>query len=76
MTTRTPDTYIPDATYATLLDRLEQARPTADRPDLRSTLVEILGECGGIWPASVLNDPARVEGYEIGRANLGKLVSR
>ena len=24
-------------------------------------IVEVLGEIGGIWPASVLDDPARVE---------------
>ena len=50
------DTYIADATYAALRAELLElvALPLVHDPD--TELVRILGEVGGIWPQSVMDD--------------------
>lgn len=40
-------------TYHEMLDRLVAVKPTFNQPCVRSAMIEILGEIGNIWPASV-----------------------
>tara|TARA_R110002049_G_scaffold10127_1_gene50160 strand:- start:125754 stop:125939 length:186 start_codon:yes stop_codon:yes gene_type:complete len=47
----TPDHYIDDATYELLLQAIMNPVPSLD---LRSQLIETLGELGSVWPASCL----------------------
>lgn len=50
-------TYMPTDTYHHILDQLEKLFATFDptAPDcLRTRMIMILGEDGGIWPASCL----------------------
>lgn len=50
------DIYIDNKTYAALRAELAQliATPFVIEPD--TTVVEVLGEIGGIWPQSVVGD--------------------
>lgn len=54
-----------DALVAALLD-IRPANPFTGRIE-ESDIATVLGEVGGIWPASVLEDQAR--GYQLHRAN-------
>ena len=54
------ETYLPNARYDALIDALRQLRPDPITGELeRHQFVEVLGETASIWPASVLDDPAR-----------------
>ena len=56
------DHYLPADTYAALIEALAAAKadPATGRIE-PSCFPEILGEIGGIWPASVLDDHKREE---------------
>ncbi|MDE4173675.1 hypothetical protein PXK01_05885 [Phaeobacter sp. PT47_59] len=59
-TTQPTDTYIDDETYAAL--RAELLRLVAEQPvHPEVEIVRILGEVGGVWPRSVLDDAEREE---------------
>ncbi len=61
--------YRSESTWAALLAALPNVKPDPATGKLEPhCFVEVLGEVGNIWPASVLDDPAR--GYMPGRANL------
>lgn len=63
MQPRFMDTYLPDATYQSLKAKLAELieRPDQIAPglDAESAVVEALGEIGGVWPVSILNDTLR-----------------
>ena len=50
------DTYIDDHTYAALREELAELVATPFVFDQHSEIVRILGEIGGIWPRSVMDD--------------------
>lgn len=50
------DTYITDKTYATLRAELMHLIALPLVHDLDTEVVRILGEIGGIWPRSVMDD--------------------
>ncbi|GGA77935.1 hypothetical protein GCM10011491_01390 [Brucella endophytica] len=53
------DIYIASDTYHTMLDKLEHIARTFDPAapdDLRTQLVQAVGEDGGIWPEDCLNE--------------------
>ncbi|MEH6647787.1 hypothetical protein [Sulfitobacter sp.] len=53
----TPDTYLPDTDYNALLDALTALdRDPAHQQPLRDRITEVLGEIGGVWPASIHPD--------------------
>lgn len=54
------DTYINDQTYAALRAELAQLISSQSH-DADTELVRILGEIGGIWPRSVMDDAEREE---------------
>ncbi|GGA87827.1 hypothetical protein GCM10011491_14470 [Brucella endophytica] len=54
------DVYIATDTYRTMLDELEHIARTFDPTsphDLRTQLIQAVGEEGGIWPDSCLSNP-------------------
>lgn len=56
------DTYLPDTAYHALKNALAHmvAQPfDAEGTDAQTEVVRILGETGGIWPVSVMDDAAR-----------------
>lgn len=50
------DTYLDDQTYAALRAELGRLIATQYAHDPDTELVRVLGEVGGIWPESVLED--------------------
>lgn len=61
-TTEPKDIYLPDHIYHAMKDKLAQmvAEPFEKwGTDPETEVVEALGEIGGIWPASVLDDKDR-----------------
>lgn len=54
------ETYLPNATYNTAVEALRTLRPDPTTGQIeRHQIVEILGEIGNVWPASVLDDAER-----------------
>lgn len=54
-----PDTYLPDEAYEELVGRLERLvidPSPLEGTDARSEVIMLLGELGGLWPVSVLED--------------------
>ena len=51
------DTYITDETYHALKAELAQMFATPFVHDPETEVIRILGEVGGVWPQSVLDDP-------------------
>jgi hypothetical protein len=45
--------YLHSDIYHDVIDRLAAVRPTFNQPCVRSAIIEILGEIGNIWPASI-----------------------
>lgn len=63
------DVYLPEAQFWNLIEAFTKAKPQNIFTSQfeASDFVTILGEAGGIWPESVLADPAR--GYQLKRVN-------
>lgn len=63
------DVYLPEAQFWNLIEAFTKAKPQNIFTGKfeASDFVTLLGEAGGIWPESVLDDPAR--GYQLKRAN-------
>lgn len=56
----TTDHYLPIDRYRDLIAALASTKPDPVTGELEPhCFVEALGEIGGIWPASVLDDPER-----------------
>jgi len=56
-TTTSPDTYITDEGHTALVTALTALdRDPAHPHPLRDRITEVLGEIGGVWPASCLAD--------------------
>lgn len=54
------DHYVPVDTYRALIEALAAVKVDPATGQIEpSCFVEALGEIGGIWPASVLDDPER-----------------
>lgn len=50
--------YLPDDQYNALVEALRQAQPTIMQPDIKSVIIELLGEIGGIWPERISDEAA------------------
>lgn len=50
--------YLPDDQYNALVEALRQAQPIIMQPDLKSVIIELLGEIGGIWPEHIAGEAA------------------
>lgn len=63
------DVYLPEAQFWNLIEAFTKAKPQNIFTGQfeASDFVTILGEAGGIWPESVLEDSGR--GYQLKRAN-------
>jgi hypothetical protein len=63
------DAYLTNDIYRALIEALPNVKPDPVTGKLEPhCFVEVLGEIGGIWPASVQEDTAR--GYTLSRVNL------
>ncbi|SEP73369.1 hypothetical protein SAMN05428969_0666 [Devosia sp. YR412] len=56
----TTETYLPNTTYNDLAEALRMLRPDPTTGQIeRHQIAVILGEIANVWPASVLDEPAR-----------------
>ena len=54
------DHYLPVEHYRALIEALVTVKPDPGTGEIEPhCFIEALGEIGGIWPATVLDDPAR-----------------